>query len=102
MIMLMMMVISAALGLERRLDGGEPRTEANQHLFEHMIAADAQAIADHLHLRVPVAEVPGEASQLGRVGRRDLNQRLRPSDYPHNGAILQHEAVAVAQHRGLG
>src|SRR5712691_10252014 len=65
-----MAVISAALGLERRLDGGELRTEPKEHLLKHMIAADAQAITGHLHLRVPVAEVPGEARQLVRVGDR--------------------------------
>jgi hypothetical protein len=102
MIMLMMAAISTALGLERRLDGGELRTQANQHLLQHMIAADAQAITGYLHLRVPIAEVPGQARQLVRVDRSDFDQRLRPPDHAHNGTILQHQAIAVAQHRGLG
>ena len=33
--------------------------------------------------------------------RRDLDQRLRLADDPHDRAVVEHQPVAVAQHRGL-
>jgi hypothetical protein len=92
------MVIRTALGLERRLDDVEPRTQLRQHLFEHVVATDAQAIAHDLHLGVAVAEMPGEPRKIVRRRRRNLDQRLGTTDHAHDPAIVEHEAVAVVQH----
>ena len=62
-----------------------------------MIAADAQPLADDLHVDVAIADVPGEPRQLVGIGRRDLDQRLRPADDPHDGAVVEHQTVAIAQ-----
>jgi hypothetical protein len=48
-----------------------------------------------------VADVPGDAQARGLVRRCDLDQRLGLADHPHDRAVVEHEPVAVAQHRGL-
>src|SRR5262249_17212447 len=66
MVVVVCMSISTMLRVERRLDRGEPRAEAAQHVFQHPIAPDAQRVAHHLHLGVTVADVPGKAGELLR------------------------------------
>ena len=94
------MTVGAVLGIERRLDRRKPRPEPAQHLLDHMVAPNAQPVADNLHIDVPVADVPGEPSQRMRVGRGDFDQRLRPADDPHHGSIIELESVAVMQRGG--
>ncbi len=66
-----------------------------------MIAADAEPVAGDLHVDVPIADVPGEPRQLVGIGRGDFNERLRPADNAHDGAIIQQKPIAVTQRRGL-
>src|SRR5262249_43081855 len=95
MVVVVCVLISTMFRVERRLDRGEPRAQAAQHLFQHAVAPDAQPVAYHLHLSVAIADVPGEARELVRACGRDLEQRLRLAGYAHDGAVLEHEAVAV-------
>ena len=68
MVMAMIMIIcmtvrvpiSAALGIEHRVDWIKRGAEILQHLFQHVVAADAQRASDDLYLGVPIAEMPGE------------------------------------------
>ena len=70
------MPIRAALGLERGLDGVELRTKLCQHLFKHVITANAQVVADHLHRRMAIAQMPGEPREVVCRTCRNLDQRL--------------------------
>ena len=102
MIMAMTMIVSmlpvgALLRIERRFDGREPRAEPAQHIFDHMIAAHAQPIADDLHFDVTVSDVPGKPCQFMASGGGDLDQRLRSADDAHDAAVVQHQAVAIPQ-----
>ena len=92
----MAVVVGAALGLEGRLNGCHARAQPAQHVLDHAVAADAQAVADDLQLGVAIAEMPGEARQCGDVGGGNLGKRLGPSDHRDNRAVAEHEAVAVA------
>jgi hypothetical protein len=95
------MLVGATLGIKRRFYRLKPRTEAAQHIFDHMIAPDAQPRADDLDVDVTIADVPGKAREIVSVGSGNFNERLRPADHADNGAIVEYEAVAVAERRGL-
>ena len=104
--MFIMMIVSVAVRVmpvgtrfrvERRVHRRKPRAEATQHVLDHMVAANAQPIADDLHVDMPVADMPGEPRQLVTVGRGDFDQRLEPADDAHNTAVVEHKPVAVAQ-----
>ena len=64
MIMIMCMTvrvpISAALGIKYRFDWMKRGVEIRQHLFQHVVATDAQRASDDLYLGVSIAEMPGE------------------------------------------
>ena len=66
-----------------------------------MIAANAEPIANDLHVDMPVADMPGEPRQFVTVSGGDLDQRLRPADNAHDGAVIEHETITVTQRGGL-
>ena len=94
----MVLPVGAGLGLERRLDCGEMRAKAAQHLFQHAIPPDAQPLAQDLNIGVAVSDMPGEPRKLLRTSRRDLDQRLALAGNQDDGAVVEQEAVAVVQH----
>src|SRR6202049_2662214 len=62
-----MLAVGAAFGLEGRLDRGEARAESLEHLFQHVVGGQPQPSVSHLHRDVAVAEVIGGAGP--RPGR---------------------------------
>lgn len=101
-IVAVMMIVGAALGIERRVDGRKPRAEAAEHIFDHMVAADAEPVARDLHVDVTIADMPGKARQIVGVGRGDFDEWLRAADHTDDCAVVEHEAVAVAERGRLG
>ena len=93
--------VGATLGIKRRLDRLKPRTKAAQHIFDHMIAPDAQPLTDQLHVDVTIADMPGEPREIVGIRRGDFNKRLRPANHADYRAVVEHEAVAVTKRRGV-
>ena len=94
-------IVRPGLRIERRLDRRHLGAKTDQHRFKHMIAADAQPVADDLHVNVSVAEMPREARQIDRGSGCHLEQRLRLVLDAHDRAIVEHEPVAVPERHGV-
>ena len=75
-VMVTIMAISARFRFEQRFDRSEPRTQPAQRVLEHVVAPNAQRVADHLRVSVAVADVPGEAASCVRIGARISSSRL--------------------------
>ena len=97
MVVVLAMPVRPVLRIEGRLERAHARTQAAQHVFEHVVAPDSQPVAHHLHVGMAIADVPGEPGQIVRRCRSDFDQRLRLAGDAHHGAVLEHEAIAVAQ-----
>jgi hypothetical protein len=95
------LTVRALLRIERRFHRRKAGAEPAQHVLDHVVAAHAQPIADDLNVDVAIADVPGEPRQLVSIGRGDLDKRLRPPGNAHDRAVIEDEAVAVAQRRRL-
>ena len=67
---------AAASGSNGASIGGQRRAEAAQHVLEHMVAADAQPVADDLHVGVAVAECQASRARSCAAAGGDLDQRL--------------------------
>ena len=93
--------VRAPLRLERRLKRGQLRAETAQHVFQHMVAADAQPIADHLYVGMPIAEMPCQLQSLRFARCGDLDQRFRFGHNADNGPVIEHQPVTVPEHRRL-
>jgi hypothetical protein len=95
-------LIRAAVRLEWRLDMGDLGAQSAHHVFEHMIAADAQAVGQHFHMHMPVAEVIGGTRQLPGIGAAHFGEFFRRRDDLDQPPVFQNQRIAVAERNGVG
>jgi hypothetical protein len=95
-----MIGMPARLRIERRLDRRQHGSHLAQHVFEHVIAANAKFLSINLQPGMPVADVPGKSQQLARRSGGDFGQRLTGASHRHDRTIVEHQAIAVVQGRG--
>ena len=85
-----------------RVEGGlcvsDEAAETDDHSFEHMIAADTQLVAEDLHVRVPIAQMPGEADEINCRMAFDLGKRFDRAVHAHNRSIVEDKSIAFPQH----
>jgi len=88
-------IIGAAFGIERRFDFDHPRAQPHHHFLDHMVTPDAQRFGQNLRRQMTVAEMPGDANQMLRIGATDFRQALRRCDHLDQTAILEHQRIAA-------
>ena len=93
--------VSAAFGIERRLDLDHLRAQPLHHRLDHVVTANAQGFGHELRRQMAVAEMPGDADEMVRIAAADLEQRLGRRHHFHQPAILQHQRIAAAQRDGV-
>jgi hypothetical protein len=91
--------IGAAFRIERRFERDHAGAKTLGHRLDDGIAADAQRLWLYFSRQMPVAEVPGDASQDQRVGGPDFHQRFGLGDHLDHAPVLEPQPVAAAQHR---
>jgi len=104
-VMVMAVRLAVAVGTTLRVESGQHRrhrgAEPLQHVLDDMVVADAQPVAEELGRQVPVAEMPGDANEVGRAGGYDLEQAFRHCLHQDQPAILKLKGVAVLHHGRL-
>lgn len=93
----MAVVIGAALGLERPVDGAHRAALAADHFGQHMVVLDIDRVRRDLGRGVAVADMPGDAHEAQRIVGPDLEQGLRGGLDQHQPAVLQLHGVAVGE-----
>ena len=73
-------LVGACVGLERRLDVGDLRAEPAHHVFQHMVAADADSVGQNLRLHMAIADVIRDPRKLADVAATHFRQLLGRSD----------------------
>ncbi len=94
-------VIGAALGLERPVHGIHRATLPAHHLRQDMVVLDVDRVGGDFGRGMTVADVPGDAHQPQRVLRANLEQALRRGLDQHEPAIFQLDGVAVTERSRL-
>jgi len=89
--------VRAALGIERRLDLDDARAKPLHHRLDDVIAADAQAFRHDLGRQMAIAEMPGDADQMQRIGAADFDQRLGGGHHLDQPAVFEDQRIAAAQ-----
>jgi hypothetical protein len=89
--------VGAPLGIERRLDLDDAGAETPDHFLDDVVAPDPKPPGYDLGRQMAVAEMPGDAHQMVRIGAAYLDQRLRRGDHFDQAAIFQNQRVAAAQ-----
>jgi hypothetical protein len=93
--------IGAAFGIEWCLDLDHARAQALDHRLDDVIAPDTQALRHDLRRQMAIAEMPGDANQMMRVGPPDLDQWLRRRDHFDQPPVLKHQCITATQHDGV-
>ncbi|EWS53803.1 hypothetical protein X551_03393 [Methylibium sp. T29] len=96
------LAVGAALGLERRLRLADDQVHGAQHVGQHMVGLELQAVGLQLQRHMAVAEVVGGAQQVeGRAVFAAMphhQHRLGRGDHADQRTVLGHQHVAAAHH----
>lgn len=98
-LMVVMMAASrvrAVFRIERGLDHRYRSTEKPDHIFNNMITPDQDAIRQQHDRQMPIAEMPGNAHEIGRRCRRDFRKLFFCRHYPNSAAVFQQERIALS------
>ena len=93
--------VGAALGLKRRPDLHETRSQAFQHGFDHMVGSNAEKGATDLRRQMPIPQMPGKARQFGGVPVPDLYNRLGCRLYFEPSPVIQPQPVSIGHGDGF-
>jgi hypothetical protein len=94
--------VSATFGLKRSSNFHEPRSEALEHGFDHMVGSDVKNRAPDLCWQMPVAQMPGKTRQLPGIFMFDLYNELRCRLYFEPSPVIQPQPVSIGHGHGFG
>ena len=89
--------IRAAFGIERRLDLDDAGAEPRHHRLDDVVAANPQALRHDLRRQMAIAEMPGDANQILRIGATDFQKQLGRRYDLNQSSVLEHQSVAATQ-----
>lgn len=102
MVMMPMIVrvagIGAAYRLERLANVRHGRSEPFQHVLDHVVAQQKNAILFDLRGEMPVADVPAELGEMDRIERADFVEFFLAGHDFHLAAVVEDKPVACLQH----
>jgi hypothetical protein len=97
-----MLTIGTAFRIEGGFHGAHFCAQAFQHLNDHVVVSDQDAICMDFGRQMPIAEMPGKSRQQSSRTRPHFHQRLGRGDYFDKATGFQRQPVAMAQHGSLG
>jgi hypothetical protein len=80
MIMLVMVAVtavSAAFGLEGGLHLYKIRSEAMEHILDHVVGPNAKNPVSNFSRQMPISQMPGKTHKLIGIFMPDLDNKLR-------------------------
>lgn len=90
--------VGAAFRIEGREHGCDRGAKPLKHVLDDVIVANAQPIAEELSRQMPVAEMPGDAHEIGWAGSGNLKKPFRNRLDQDQTPILKLESIAVLHH----
>lgn len=95
--------VGAALGVEGGAHEGDGvGAELLHQLDQHVIIADDERVGVDLDRGVAITEVPGDAGEAQRLGDGEAGEALGFGDDADEAAVVEFEAVAIGERRGVG
>jgi hypothetical protein len=87
--------ISAAFGLEGALHLDKTRSEAAEHILDHMVRPDAKNLVSNFSRQMPISQMPGKAHKLIRIFMPDFDNGLRSGLNREPPPIFKLQAISV-------
>jgi len=98
----MVAAVSAAFGLEGARHPYESRSEAVEHLLDHMVGPDAKNLVPDFSRQMPISQVPGKAYELAGVFMPDLDDCFRRGLNPEPSPIFKLQAISIGHGDRVG
>ncbi len=99
--MMAVAAVSAAFGLEGGLHLDKIRSEATEHVFDHVIGPDAKNVVSNFSRQMPISEMPSKTRKLVGIFMPDFDDRLRSSLNLQPPPIFQLQAISIGHRNGL-
>jgi hypothetical protein len=101
-VMMAVTAVGAAFGLKRRLHLYKVRSEAMEHILDHMVGPDAKSPVLNFSWQMPVSQMPGKANKLIGLAVPHFNNRLRGGPNLQPPPIFKLQAVAIGHRNRPG
>jgi hypothetical protein len=99
--MIVLMAVTA-VGTAFGLEGGphlyKIRSEAKEHILDHVVGADAKSLVSNFSRQMPVSEMPSKAHKLVWISMRDFHNKLRGSPNLQPSPVFKLQAISI-RHR---
>jgi hypothetical protein len=76
-VMVAVAAVSTAFGLEGGLHLYKLRSEAMEHIFDHMVGPNAKNLVSNFSRQMPISQVPSKAHKLMGIFMPDFDNKLR-------------------------
>jgi hypothetical protein len=76
-LMVAVAAVSAAFGLEGALHLYKIRSEALEHILDHMVGPNAQNLVSNFSRQMSIAQMPSKAHKLTGISMPDFDNGLR-------------------------
>jgi hypothetical protein len=87
--------VGAAFGLERTLHPYKFRSEAMEHLLDHMVGPNAEDLVSNFGRQMSISQMPGKAHKLIRISMPDFDNRFRSGPNLEPSPIFKLQAVSI-------
>jgi hypothetical protein len=87
--------VSAAFGLKGALNLCKIRSEALEHILDHMVGPNAKNLVSNFSRQMPISQMPGKAHKLFRIFMPDFDNGLRSGLNLEPPPILKLQAVSI-------
>jgi hypothetical protein len=88
--------VSAAFGLERSLHVCKIRSEATEHILDHMIGPKAESLVSNFSRQMPISQMPSKANELIGIFTPDFDKKLRSGLDLKQPPIIKLQAIAIS------
>jgi len=93
--------VSAAFGLEGGLHLCKLRSEAKEHVLDHMVGPDAKNLVSNFSRQMPISQMPSKAHKLIDLFMPDFDNRLRCGLNLQPPSIFELQAISIGHRNRL-
>jgi hypothetical protein len=95
-VMVAVIAIGPALGLEGGLHLHKICSETKDHIFNHMVGADAKGLFSNFCRQMPISQMPGEAHKLMGILMPDFDNKFRSRLNLEPPPIVELQAIPIS------
>jgi hypothetical protein len=100
-VMMAVTAVGAAFGLERSLHLYKIRSEAMEHILDHMVGPDAKSLVSNFTRQMSVSQMPSKAYELIELSMPDFDNKLRGGPNLQPPPIFKLQTISIGHRNRL-